>query len=106
MSGIFIKEIMTSDRIKEIHLGTGYPESKSVHQALMQVWNECARDFRWKDPSAEKPQPNKQLLFKLKNNDRRFGVFLEKDQFDRDNMFCDGSFHKIESVKGWMYVPD
>lgn len=32
---------MTSDRIKEIHLATAYPESVSVQQALLQVWNEC-----------------------------------------------------------------
>lgn len=32
---------MTSARIKEIHLSTAYPESVSVQQALLQVWNEC-----------------------------------------------------------------
>jgi len=37
---------MTSDRIKEIQLGTAYPESHSVKQALMQVWNECDQQAR------------------------------------------------------------
>lgn len=32
---------MTSDRIKEIQKTTAYPESISVKQALLQVWNEC-----------------------------------------------------------------
>lgn len=32
---------MNSDRIKEIQLTTAYPESVSVQQALLQVWNEC-----------------------------------------------------------------
>lgn len=32
---------MTSDRIKEIQLSTAYPDSVSVTQALLQVWNEC-----------------------------------------------------------------
>lgn len=32
---------MTSDRIKEIQLSTAYPDSVSVKQALLQVWNEC-----------------------------------------------------------------
>ena len=32
---------MTSERIKEIQETTAYPESVSVKQALLQVWNEC-----------------------------------------------------------------
>lgn len=35
---------MTSDRIKEIQETTAYPESLSVKQALLQVWNECAQE--------------------------------------------------------------
>ena len=35
---------MNSDRIKEIQLLTAYPESVSVHQALLQVWNECEQE--------------------------------------------------------------
>jgi hypothetical protein len=31
---------MTVERIKEIQLTTGYPDSVSVQQALLQVWNE------------------------------------------------------------------
>lgn len=34
---------MTTDRIKEIQECTAYPSSKSVQQALLQVWNECAQ---------------------------------------------------------------
>lgn len=32
---------MTTERIKEIQAKTAYPESHSVQQALLQVWNEC-----------------------------------------------------------------
>ena len=32
---------MNSDRIREIQKETAYPESVSVQQALLQVWNEC-----------------------------------------------------------------
>jgi len=32
---------MNSDRIKEIQETTAYPDSVSVKQALLQVWNEC-----------------------------------------------------------------
>lgn len=35
---------MNSDRIKEIQLTTAYPESVSVQQALLQVWNECEQE--------------------------------------------------------------
>ena len=35
-----IKE-MTPERIKEIQSKTAYPQSVSVQQALLQVWNEC-----------------------------------------------------------------
>ena len=33
---------MTTDRIKEIQEKTAFPDSVSVCQALLQVWNECA----------------------------------------------------------------
>lgn len=35
---------MTSDRIEEIQKITAYPESRSVYQALWQVWNECEQE--------------------------------------------------------------
>ena len=35
---------MTTDRIKEIQGKTAYPDSISVQQALLQVWNECEQE--------------------------------------------------------------
>lgn len=35
---------MTTKRIKEIQSKTPYPESVSVQQALLQVWNECEQE--------------------------------------------------------------
>ena len=35
---------MTTERIKEIQSKTDYPESVSVQQALLQVWNECEQE--------------------------------------------------------------
>ena len=35
---------MTSERIKEIQEQTAYPESRSVQQALLKVWNECEHE--------------------------------------------------------------
>ena len=34
---------MTAERIKEIQKQTAYPDSVSVQQALLQVWNECSK---------------------------------------------------------------
>ena len=36
---------MTVARIKEIQALTSYPESISIQQALLQVWNECAQEY-------------------------------------------------------------
>ena len=36
---------MNTDRIKEIQEETAYPESVSVQQALLKVWNETAQEF-------------------------------------------------------------
>lgn len=35
---------MTIERIKEIQAETAYPDSISVQQALLQVWNECEQE--------------------------------------------------------------
>jgi hypothetical protein len=35
---------MTTDRIKEIQAETAYPDSISVQQALLKVWNECEQE--------------------------------------------------------------
>ena len=35
---------MNTDRIKEIQSKTAYPESVSVQQALLQVWNEAEQE--------------------------------------------------------------
>lgn len=40
---------MNTDRIKEIQGETAYPESVSVQQALLKVWNETAQEFNLTD---------------------------------------------------------
>lgn len=46
---------MTIERIKEIQSKTAYPESVSVQQALLQVWNECEQEqLRLHNVSQEK----------------------------------------------------
>lgn len=36
--------MMNSKRIEEIQKACAYPESRSVQQALLKVWNECAQE--------------------------------------------------------------
>jgi hypothetical protein len=38
---------MTADRIKEIQAQTAFPDSVSVCQALLQVWNECEQNKKY-----------------------------------------------------------
>jgi hypothetical protein len=52
---------MTSERIKEIQLETAYPESRSVHLALLQVWNECEQELRKELHSKEDLQEAHQM---------------------------------------------
>ena len=40
---------MTADRIKEIQHATVYPDSISVQQALLQVWNECEQKIMFSE---------------------------------------------------------
>lgn len=51
-----------------------------------------------------KPEEKRKVLFIVGNNDVRLGKFLKKDQWERSNMFCDGSFFNIEQVVKWAYV--
>jgi hypothetical protein len=44
---------MTADRIKEIQEKTAFPDSVSVCQALLQVWNECEQDNKDKKYTKE-----------------------------------------------------
>jgi hypothetical protein len=40
---------MTTERIKEIQMETAYPDSVSVQQALLKVWNECVQSQKAKE---------------------------------------------------------
>jgi hypothetical protein len=51
---------MNTDRIKEIQQTCAYPNSISVQQALLQVWNECAQE---KEQVDDKPVTNNGAYF-------------------------------------------
>ena len=55
---------MNTERIKEIQKETGYPDSVSVQQALLKVWNECEQDL-------QNVSQQRELLF-------AFGKYLQK----------------------------
>lgn len=61
---------MTSERIKEIQGQTAYPESVSVYQALLQVWNECHQEH------------NKQLAINGDDNQIRKLLYAVCDELD------------------------
>lgn len=55
---------MTTERIKEIQDKTAYPDSISVQQALMKVWNECEQEQdRGSDGilKNQTPQPSREV---------------------------------------------
>ena len=58
----------------------------------------------WKSPSVELPKHNDEVLFIVKDK-VRLGVFLRYDQWNRENIFCDGAFFFKDDVKGWMHCP-
>jgi hypothetical protein len=61
---------MTPDRIKEIQDKTAFPDSVSVCQALLQVWNECEQDNKNKKYTEEDVFLIAQKLWNdLTNND-------------------------------------
>lgn len=43
---------MNTDRIREIQEDCAFPDSHSVQQALLQVWNECAQEAASPIPSS------------------------------------------------------
>ena len=71
---------MNSNRIKEIQETTAYPESVSVHEALLQVWNECEQELKSEVPI---DQPSVFLIHKDGNNTRLYknGVKVSPEKF-------------------------
>jgi hypothetical protein len=63
-------DFMNSNRIKEIQRETAYPNSRSVHQALLKVWNECAQQQSKR--TAQLEADNAELLRGLKDITRQF----------------------------------
>jgi hypothetical protein len=69
---------MTSDRIKEIHQETAYPESRSVHQALLKVWNECEQEKSYSDEEVYALLLNYQSNYNYANNETGLKQWFEQ----------------------------
>lgn len=52
------------------------------------------------------PNNMERILFVVDVYQIRSGVFLEKDFFNRDDIFCGDGFFKKESVSHWMPLPE
>jgi len=81
--------------------------TKSVATDLIFDWfvtNIPAKESEW--IFNKLPNTEKQILFQLPNEKIiRLGYFLKKDQFERENMFCDGAFFYPNQVKCWQLAP-
>ncbi len=66
---------------------------------------EYAEQSRWIPVSEGLPTENRQEVLFVVKGVFCSGIFLKKDQFERENMFCDGGYHSIEWVSHWMLRP-
>jgi len=60
---------MTADRIKEIQMASAYPNSQSVQQALLQVWNECIQERMYSEEDLKKAIDLARVFSKITEND-------------------------------------
>lgn len=71
---------MTADRIKEIQSKTAFPNSISVCQALLQVWNECEQQKKVKKTwEYENLVP---VNFKVTSLDKEY-LFIHPQEYQR-----------------------
>lgn len=94
---------MTTERIKEIQSKTAYPESVSVQQALLQVWNECEQEqLRLHNVSQRSSYSSEleALQKELKKAEHRY--VYGKDTVEQNNANLDMMIilNKIRKLKG------
>lgn len=98
---------MTTDRIKEIQSKTAYPDSVSVQQALLQVWNECEQEqlriggvSNW--VTFEENPPNEDGRYLIKQNE---AVYIA-DYYAESDIWQDDYYNRITGVDYWMVLPE
>jgi hypothetical protein len=88
---------MTSDRIRQIHETTAYPESRSVHQALLQVWNECEQEY-----NKEKRAVTEKKCETCKHNEKTTFAKPCTDCQNQDSWQPIPSPDKVMTAKDWL----
>lgn len=79
---------MTPDRIKEIQAETAYPESVSVQQALLKVWNETEQEqLRKTDVSGLLLRSKAKKYAKNKHQDEYNDPMFHRDVLETLNDF-------------------
>ena len=86
--------------IHEMNFGD-LPTTECVAKYL-NLWHK--QQTKFVSPKDRLPDENQKVLFKLKSNDIRLGIFLKQDEWQRPNMFCDGAFHQSDNVTGWFPI--
>ncbi|MES2285813.1 MAG: DUF551 domain-containing protein [Bacteroidota bacterium] len=59
---------------------------------------------KWISVQERLPKDGDEIIFRIPRETRK-GVFIEVDDWKRENAFCDGSFHFIPSVTFWQPLP-
>jgi len=70
---------MNTERIKEIHDKTAYPDSRSVQQALLRVWNETEQPLQNRINELEEKIKNIHNTSQEVRSQRAFPVELLKE---------------------------
>ncbi len=83
---------MTTERIEEIQKQTAYPDSISVQQALLQVWNECEQDKIKVGLSSETCDA------RITNHVDTLTLPNGQDQLTRDRAFISGAIWMRELI--------
>lgn len=117
---------MNIDRIKEIQQETAYPDSISVKQALLKVWNECEQEkvvnkndllpdvSNWHF-LPELPEVNVEVLIAYEydkkpiqgywNGRKWIGSFETRD-YMKDGLVRDETLNIPEYIYAWTELPD
>jgi hypothetical protein len=62
--------------------------------------------MEWIESKYRLPDDNQKVIFYTSNKETRLGIFLKKDQWDRENMFVGDGFHFCVNVSHWMPIPN
>ena len=77
---------MNSDRIKKLQEQTAFPDSVSVRQALLQVWNECQQENNIELAALRKENEELRATLNRALNDFRNGTWTEETYKTIENL--------------------